>query len=338
MLTFGRRGAAALRDRIEARIAAGRPPGRCTSRWCAPSRRTPSACCAGPPPSGASRRPGCSPAPSRTWSSASCWTSSATRGRPGRLAGARCARALRTRAFAGQLRDLLLRAAERGVGPVELARLGEQLGRADWPAAARFLREYVAVLALRDATTRGSRRLRPRPSWSGPPPGCCADDPELLAAERAPARRTSTSTSWPTPTRPRSTCWRWSPAAARRWSRSPTRTRRRSPSAAPTRPGCATSRTGSARPPGRRPPQVTADHVATGPAPELLGGDRAGWRRRLRGPAAAPSACDPLPGRARPGVGARCARSARRPARRPTWRTRCARRTCSTACRGRGWR
>ncbi|MGC1209952.1 MAG: UvrD-helicase domain-containing protein, partial [Micromonospora sp.] len=64
--------------------------------------------------------------------------------------------ALRTRAFAAQLRDLLMRAAERGVGPVELARLGEKLGRADWPAAARFLREYVAVLALRDVSNRGS--------------------------------------------------------------------------------------------------------------------------------------------------------------------------------------
>ncbi len=32
-----------------------------------------------------------------------------------------------------------MRAAERGIGPVELARLGEKLGRADWPAAARFL-------------------------------------------------------------------------------------------------------------------------------------------------------------------------------------------------------
>ena len=64
--------------------------------------------------------------------------------------------ALRTRAFAQQLRDLLMRAAERGVGPVELARLGEKLGRADWPAAARFLREYVAVLALRDVSNRGS--------------------------------------------------------------------------------------------------------------------------------------------------------------------------------------
>nr|WP_184539884.1 ATP-dependent DNA helicase [Micromonospora polyrhachis] len=91
--------------------------------------------------------------------------------------------ALRTRAFAAQLRDLLLRAAERGVGPVELARLGEKLGRADWPAAARFLREYVAVLALRDVTTRGSVAYD-NAELVRAAAGLLADDPELLAAER----------------------------------------------------------------------------------------------------------------------------------------------------------
>ncbi|WP_442932321.1 ATP-dependent helicase [Micromonospora sp. NBC_01699] len=91
--------------------------------------------------------------------------------------------ALRTRAFAGQLRDLMQRAAERGVGPVELARLGERLGRADWPAAARFLREYVAVLALRDATGRGSIAYDPAELVRAAS-GLLADDPELLAAER----------------------------------------------------------------------------------------------------------------------------------------------------------
>ncbi|MFC7548170.1 ATP-dependent helicase, partial [Plantactinospora sp. GCM10030261] len=91
--------------------------------------------------------------------------------------------ALRTRAFAEQLRDLLMRAAERGVGPVELARLGEKLDRADWPAAARFLREYVAVLALRDATTRDSVAYDPAELVRAAA-GLLNDDPELLAAER----------------------------------------------------------------------------------------------------------------------------------------------------------
>ncbi|NLU76933.1 ATP-dependent helicase [Micromonospora sp. HNM0581] len=91
--------------------------------------------------------------------------------------------ALRTRAFAAQLRDLLMRAAERGVGPVELARLGERLGRADWPAAARFLRQYVAVLALRDVADRGSVAYDPAELVRAAT-GMLRDDPELLASER----------------------------------------------------------------------------------------------------------------------------------------------------------
>nr|WP_238547423.1 UvrD-helicase domain-containing protein [Actinoplanes friuliensis] len=91
--------------------------------------------------------------------------------------------ALPTRAFAQQLRDLMQRAAERGIGPVELARLGERLGRDDWPAAARFLREYVAVLALRDATTRGSTAYDPAELVRAAS-GLLTDDPALLEAER----------------------------------------------------------------------------------------------------------------------------------------------------------
>ncbi|MEV0154380.1 ATP-dependent DNA helicase [Micromonospora sp. NPDC050686] len=91
--------------------------------------------------------------------------------------------ALRTRAFAAQLRDLLMRAAERGVGPADLARLGERLGRADWPAASRFLREYVAVLALRDVANRGSVAYDPAELVRAAT-GMLRDDPELLDAER----------------------------------------------------------------------------------------------------------------------------------------------------------
>src|SRR4029079_9677903 len=91
--------------------------------------------------------------------------------------------ALPTRAFAQQLRDLMQRAAERGVGPAELARLGERLGRDDWPAAARFLREYVAVLPLRDVTTRGSTAYDPAELVRAAS-GLLADHPDLLEAER----------------------------------------------------------------------------------------------------------------------------------------------------------
>ncbi len=159
MLTFGRRSATALRDRIEARIAGTRPGGARAARAHVPGVRVRAAPARGgqrgePSPrlltgpeqdliirellDVGRRRPDADPV-----------------GWPEHLRPA-----LRTRAFAEQLRDLLMRAAERGIGPVELARLGEKLGRADWPAAARFLREYVAVLALRDATTRGSVALR----------------------------------------------------------------------------------------------------------------------------------------------------------------------------------
>lgn len=60
--------------------------------------------------------------------------------------------ALGTRAFAEQLRDLLLRAAERGVGADDPL----WTTREDWAAAARFMAEYEQTMALRDATTRGS--------------------------------------------------------------------------------------------------------------------------------------------------------------------------------------
>ncbi|WP_211310490.1 ATP-dependent helicase [Thermasporomyces composti] len=57
--------------------------------------------------------------------------------------------ALLTRGFAEELRDLLLRAAERGVDPAKLRQLGRQYQRDDWVAAARFARQYAAVTALR---------------------------------------------------------------------------------------------------------------------------------------------------------------------------------------------
>lgn len=91
--------------------------------------------------------------------------------------------AIRTRAFAEQLRDLMLRAAERGIGPVELADLGRRLGRDDWPAAAEFMRQYAAVLALRDATAGGSAAY----DYAELVRAAVAlldADPDLLAAER----------------------------------------------------------------------------------------------------------------------------------------------------------
>ncbi|WP_433066258.1 ATP-dependent helicase [Dactylosporangium sp. CS-033363] len=91
--------------------------------------------------------------------------------------------ALNTRAFATELRDLLLRAVERGVSPEGLKELARIHRRPDWAAAAAFFREYLQVLALRDATGRGSvaydyaELVRAAGSL-------LADDPNLLESER----------------------------------------------------------------------------------------------------------------------------------------------------------
>lgn len=53
-----------------------------------------------------------------------------------------------TRGFAVQLRDFLLRAAERGLDGPALARLGRQRGRDDWVAAGGFLERYAARFDL----------------------------------------------------------------------------------------------------------------------------------------------------------------------------------------------
>ena len=50
--------------------------------------------------------------------------------------------ALGLRGFVAELRDLLLRAEERGLSPAELERLGTTRGRPDWVAAGGFLRSY----------------------------------------------------------------------------------------------------------------------------------------------------------------------------------------------------
>jgi superfamily I DNA/RNA helicase/RecB family exonuclease len=55
---------------------------------------------------------------------------------------------LATRGFAAELRDFLLRAAERGLDGAQLARLGRQLDRDDWVAAGGFLIRYAARFDL----------------------------------------------------------------------------------------------------------------------------------------------------------------------------------------------
>jgi len=56
--------------------------------------------------------------------------------------------ALATRGFAAELRDFLLRGAERGLDGPRLARLGRRQGRDDWVAAGGFLARYAARFDL----------------------------------------------------------------------------------------------------------------------------------------------------------------------------------------------
>ena len=65
--------------------------------------------------------------------------------------------ALAVPGFAAELRELLLRAAERGLGPDELAEVGARHEVAEWAAAGRFFRCYEQVTLLRGAAGRRSR-------------------------------------------------------------------------------------------------------------------------------------------------------------------------------------
>jgi superfamily I DNA/RNA helicase/RecB family exonuclease len=56
--------------------------------------------------------------------------------------------ALAVPGFAEELRDLLLRAAERGLGPEDLVKLGRRQGRPEWVAAGRFWSQYEQVTLL----------------------------------------------------------------------------------------------------------------------------------------------------------------------------------------------
>ncbi len=69
--------------------------------------------------------------------------------------------ALGLRAFRDELRDLLMRAAERGLRPDDLALLGDRHGRPEWRAAAAVYREYLDVTQLRTGTPDAGARFDP---------------------------------------------------------------------------------------------------------------------------------------------------------------------------------
>lgn len=94
--------------------------------------------------------------------------------------------------FAAELRDLLLRAAERGLGPEDLRRLGRVHARPEWVAAGRFGQAYEQSTLLRGAVGMEA------PHASAPAVDAAElvsaavmalrADPWLLAAERARVR------------------------------------------------------------------------------------------------------------------------------------------------------
>ena len=61
--------------------------------------------------------------------------------------------ALLTRGFAQELRDFVQRAVERGLTPRDLVQLGRRYQRDDWVAAAKFAEQYAQVSALREAAS-----------------------------------------------------------------------------------------------------------------------------------------------------------------------------------------
>jgi superfamily I DNA/RNA helicase/RecB family exonuclease len=61
--------------------------------------------------------------------------------------------ALRVPAFAAELRELMLRAAERQLSPRRIAALGQRHARPEWTAVARFIEEYRQIGDLRQGTT-----------------------------------------------------------------------------------------------------------------------------------------------------------------------------------------
>ncbi len=94
--------------------------------------------------------------------------------------------------FAAELRELLLRAAERGLGPDELDEIGRAHGRDEWIAAARFFRTYEQVILLRGAAGRGAPQATAPALDSAELVSAALDalaaDPDLRARERARVR------------------------------------------------------------------------------------------------------------------------------------------------------
>ncbi|WP_416383023.1 PD-(D/E)XK nuclease family protein [Nocardia flavorosea] len=91
--------------------------------------------------------------------------------------------------FADELRDLMLRATERGLGPEDLIDLGRRQDRPDWVAAGRFALRYEQAMLLRwsvgVAAPEASAPALNAAELVGAALDALAGDADLLTAERA---------------------------------------------------------------------------------------------------------------------------------------------------------
>lgn len=97
--------------------------------------------------------------------------------------------ALAMNGFAVELRDLMLRANERGLGPEDLIKLGKRKGRPEWVAAGRFAEVYEQGVLLRASVgveaPEATAPALDAAELIGAALTAFATDPELLRSERA---------------------------------------------------------------------------------------------------------------------------------------------------------
>ncbi|AVM01426.1 ATP-dependent DNA helicase [Gordonia iterans] len=97
--------------------------------------------------------------------------------------------ALATDGFAQALRDLLMRAAERGLGPEDLTDLGRRHKRPEWVAAGRAFAQYEQTMLLRGAVGIDAPEAGPQAvdaaELVGSALSALAVEPRLLAEQRA---------------------------------------------------------------------------------------------------------------------------------------------------------
>jgi superfamily I DNA/RNA helicase len=70
---------------------------------------------------------------------------------------------LQTQGFVRELRDLIMRANERGITPEDLEIRGKQLGEKYWPGAAQFWKRYLGAMTLQEVLA-GDAKVRIDPS------------------------------------------------------------------------------------------------------------------------------------------------------------------------------